>query len=272
MPPSHASPLLSVVTVNRNMANGLARTIGSVVQQDFASYEYIVVDGASADGSVDVIGRNSDGIDRWVSAPDAGIYDAMNKGVSLARGEWVLFLNSGDTFASNNVLSAVMAAIDPGDDILYGDALVRYAAGASRIAAAFEPSELCYGMICSHQALFARRELLAAQPFTVERIRSDYEFLVQCRAQGRTFHRVPILIAEIEAGGLSDRRRISALREMAVLLHKGGLLGPRAILHLGFMFVWTIIGMLVKPLLPRSVSDAARRFKVVVFGARSAIS
>ena len=267
-----ASPLLSVVTVNRNMADGLARTIASVAQHDFALYEYIVVDGASTDDSVDVIGRNSDSIDRWVSAPDGGVYDAMNKGVSLARGEWVLFLNSGDTFASNDVLSAVMAAARPGDDILYGNALVRYPTGARRVSAAFEPKELPYGMICSHQALFARRELLEGQPFTVGKIRSDYEFLVRCRAGGLTFHRVPILIAEIEAGGLSDRRRMSALRETAVLLYQAGLFGPRAILRLGFMFVWTAAGMVVKPLLPRPILDAARRYKIMVFGARSALS
>jgi glycosyltransferase involved in cell wall biosynthesis len=261
-----------VVTVNRDTAESLGRTIASVAQQDFASCEYVVVDGASTDHSMNVVGSHSDTIDRWVSEPDRGIYDAMNKGVSLARGEWVLFLNSGDAFASNDVLSTVMGMATPGDDILYGDALVRYPSGASRIATAFEAKELRYGMICSHQALFARRELLAEEPFTVGKIRSDYEFLVRCHIRGRVFHRVPILIAEIEAGGLSDRRRMSALRETAVLLYRGGLFGPRAIMRLGFMFVWTAAGMFVKPLLPPPVLDAARRCKVAVFGTRSALS
>ena len=265
-------PLLSVVTVNRNMADGLARTIASVAQQDFNSYEYIVVDGASTDASIEVIDRNSDSVDRWVSEPDAGIYDAMNKGVSLARGEWVLFLNSGDALANKTVLSAVMAAAKPGDDILYGDAMMQYPAGGTRIVTAFEPKYLAYGMICSHQALFARRALHEAEPFTVGKIRSDYEFLVRCRAKNRTFHRVPILIAEIEAGGLSDRRRISALRETAGLLYRGGLFGPRAMLRLGFLFAWTAAGMLLKPLLPRSALDAVRRYKTVIFGARSTLS
>jgi len=268
----HLSPFLSVITVNRNMAEGLARTIASVAQQDFSSYEYIVVDGASTDDSRNVIERHSNVIDRWLSESDRGIYDAMNKGVSLARGEWVLFLNSGDAFASNNVLSAVMAAAGPSDDILYGDALMRYPTGATRVAIAFEPKELPYGMICSHQALFARRELLEAEPFTVGKIRSDYEFLMRCRSGGRVFHRVPLLVAEVEAGGLSDRRRISALRETAALLRRGGLFGPRAALRLGFMFVWTAAGMVVKPLLPQPIMDAARRYKVAIFGPRSALS
>jgi hypothetical protein len=196
----------------------------------------------------------------------------MNKGVSLARGEWILFLNSGDIFPDNGVLSTAMAASRPDDDILYGNAIVRYPTGMKRVAVAFEPKELAYGMICSHQALFARRELLTAEPFTVGRIRSDYEFLLRCHARGRVFHRVSIFIAEIQAGGLSDRRRMSALGESAVLLYRCGLLGPRAFLHLALMFVWTAIGMLVKPLLPQSLLDIARRFKVVLFGARSALS
>lgn len=266
------APVLSVVTVNRNMAEGLARTIASVTQQDFGSFEYVVVDGASTDASVDVIKRHSDRVDRWVSGRDAGIYDAMNKGVALARGEWVLFLNSGDVFASGDALSAVMAAARPNDDILYGNAMVRYPGGAKRVIPAFEPAELPYGMICSHQALFARRELLKAGPFTVGKIRSDYEFLLRCRAEGRTFHRLPILIAEVEAGGLSDKNRMAALRETAALLRRSGLFGPRAVLRLGFMFAWTALGQLVKPLMPRPVLDAARRCKIAIFGARSALS
>ena len=254
------------------MADGLAHTIASVVQQDFLSLEYVVVDGASTDDSVDVVKRNADGIDHWVSERDAGIYDAMNKGVSLATGTWILFLNSGDTFVSNDVLRTVMATAKPDDDILYGDALVRYPAGAKRVAKAFEAKELSYGMICSHQALFARRELLKAFPLTPGKIRSDYEFLLRCRTQKRTFHRVPVLIAEIEAGGLSDRRRIAVLRETVVLLRRGGLLGPRAALRLGLMFVWTAVGMMIKPLLSPRALDAARRYKVAIFGAGSAQS
>ena len=140
-----------------------------------------------------------------------------------------------------------------------------------------EAGELPYGMICSHQALLRAQhaELLRGRPNRSpkwERIRSDYEFLLRCRAQGRTFHRIPILVAEIEAGGLSDRRRMAALRETAVLLYRGGLFGPRAILRLAFMFVWTAAAMFVKPLLPPPVLDAARRCKVAVFGTRSALS
>ena len=267
---SDHSPAISVITINRNMAEALTRTIASVSCQDALSREYIVVDGASTDGSVEVIVRHSNVVDRWVSEPDRGIYDAMNKGVILARGDWVLFLNSGDVLAAPDTLSAILAAAEAGDDILYGKALVRYASGATHVANALAPEELPFGMICSHQALLARRALLVEMPFRIGKIRSDYEFLLRCRAGGRRFHRTGILIAISEAGGLSDRRRFSVLRETVSLLHRYGLVEPRTILYLARSFLWASLCACVKPLMPVSMIDAARRCKLAVFGVRSA--
>ena len=97
-------PLISVITVCYQAAESLQKTILSVRQQYYQPLEFIVVDGGSTDGTRDIIARHQDIITRWVSEPDGGIYDAMNKGVSMATGEWVIFMNAGDTFAANNVL------------------------------------------------------------------------------------------------------------------------------------------------------------------------
>ena len=97
-------PLISVITVCYQAAEPLEKTILSVRQQYYQPLEFIVVDGGSTDGTRDIIARHQDIITRWVSEPDRGIYDAMNKGVSMATGEWVIFMNAGDTFAANNVL------------------------------------------------------------------------------------------------------------------------------------------------------------------------
>ena len=98
---------LSVITINRNNALGLKKTIESVVSQLFNNFEYIVVDGASTDESVDIIKSYSDKISYWVSEPDTGIYNAMNKGIKKANGEYLLFLNSGDILADKTVLFKV---------------------------------------------------------------------------------------------------------------------------------------------------------------------
>jgi len=107
-----APPLISIVTINRNDADGLRRTLTSTVTQREADYEQIVVDGASTDGSIDVVRDPALRVDRWVSEPDSGVYDAQNKGVRLARGRFVLFMNSGDHFLNDQSLAMATARLD----------------------------------------------------------------------------------------------------------------------------------------------------------------
>ena len=97
----------SIITINYNNCEGLRRTIESVVNQTCHDFEYIIIDGGSTDGSVDVIKQYADQIDYWVSEPDKGIYNAMNKGVAVAKGEYCLFLNSGDSLHNNSALAKV---------------------------------------------------------------------------------------------------------------------------------------------------------------------
>ena len=101
---------LSVITINYNNRDGLRQTIESVVGQTYRDFEYIIIDGGSTDGSVDVIKEYADKIDYWVSEKDKGIYNAMNKGVAVALGEYCLFLNSGDTLCHPDVLAQVQKA------------------------------------------------------------------------------------------------------------------------------------------------------------------
>ena len=100
--------LFTVITINLNNAEGLKKTIESVLAQERSLYEYIVIDGASTDGSVELAKSYGDKIDCFISEPDKGIYNAMNKGIALAKGEYVIFMNSGDCFASADVLHRVI--------------------------------------------------------------------------------------------------------------------------------------------------------------------
>lgn len=114
-------PLISIITINFNNADGLLKTMTSVFEQKSDNYEYVIVDGFSTDNSVNVIKRFGD--DRplnWISEQDAGIYDAMNKGISMAKGKYLLFLNSGDYLSTPDVIHNV-ALMLKGEDIVYGD-------------------------------------------------------------------------------------------------------------------------------------------------------
>lgn len=111
---------LSVITINFNNTKGLEKTLNSIVNQSFKDYEFIVIDGGSTDGSVDIIKQYADKISYWISEPDNGIYNAMNKGISKANGEYIHFLNSGDWFVDSLVLERIFSVNRVGD-VLYGD-------------------------------------------------------------------------------------------------------------------------------------------------------
>ena len=110
---------LSVITVNLNNRHGLERTINSVRELEFRDFEYVIIDGGSNDGSLELIKKNSDLVDRYVSEPDSGIYSAMNKAASLASGKYMLFLNSGDYFANPRALDEL--DLQTGEDLIYGN-------------------------------------------------------------------------------------------------------------------------------------------------------
>jgi len=166
-------PSLSIITINLNNALGLLKTVESVVSQTFTDYEYIIIDGGSTDGSVEVIAEYADRITYWVSEPDNGIYSAMNKGIAQANGEWVIFMNSGDVFRNYEVLANIFNRnIAAHMQILYGNALVK---GLNKILnppATITKSFFLTGTIC-HQSLFARRELFDR----VGNFRSNYAII-----------------------------------------------------------------------------------------------
>lgn len=244
------APKVAILTVNLNMGEGLAKTIASVRSQTFHDFEFGIVDGASSDGSLELIGQNADIIDWWVSEKDQGIYDAMNKATTLSKAEWVIFLNSGDRFFAPDTLDQIFSDGQYPADILYGDAQVVFADGHTRLWPAALPERLPYGMICSHQSLFARRKLLLDRPFKLGKSASDYGFILRAWVQGKRLQRLPIIVSEFSAGGLSDRKRFRSLRESWEILQGAGLAGPRVRLYHSARVLRAAVAQLTKQVLP----------------------
>lgn len=175
-------PNLSVITINYNDARGLESTIQSVIAQTVTDFEFVVVDGASTDGSMDVIKRYSDKINSWVSEKDQGIYDAQNKGISKAIGKYFIFLNSGDAFFDNQVVEKFydFLKIEKGQ-VIYGNSNFIHADGSGTKVC--PPSKLdlnfWYGNTLNHQAVFFKRDLFISYGrFSTEyRFASDFDFL-----------------------------------------------------------------------------------------------
>jgi len=173
---------LSIITVNLNNSPGLRKTIESVVCQTYTDYEFIIIDGGSSDGSVDLIKEYNGGIGHWISEPDNGIYNAMNKGIKMAKGDYCIFLNSGDFLYSMETIEQVFQGSD-GIDILYGDVLLSLSSGETRVKK--HPSLLSFfyfyiGTIC-HQAAFIKRQLFDEYGLYNEsyKIVSDWDFFIR---------------------------------------------------------------------------------------------
>lgn len=161
---SDTLPLITVITVCYNAVAEIEKTIRSVVGQTYPHIEYIVVDGGSTDGTTDVVKKYADRIDRFVSEPDKGIFDAMNKGIALASGEYVNFMNAGDTFFEPESIMKVMKASERKADFI---AASSYLSSSDSTPLIWEPvranftySDVICGGACNHQSCFIRRGIL----------------------------------------------------------------------------------------------------------------
>ena len=147
----------SIITINYNNIDGLRKTIESVVRQSFKDFEYIVIDGGSTDGSAELIKEHQDCIDYWVSEPDNGIYNAMNKGIKAAHGEYINFLNSGDCFYNNGVLEDTLQHLKA--DIVHGKMYDQSKGKLPYLIDRTPTMHYLYESSMQHPASFFRREL-----------------------------------------------------------------------------------------------------------------
>lgn len=209
--------IVSIVTVNLNNAAGLAKTLDSVAAQTFRDFEHIVIDGGSTDGSIELLRARADHLAYWVSEPDAGVYPAMNKGWRAARGEYVLFLNSGDWLASTSVVAAMLDGAS--EDIVYGDFLRPDGRGGTRYHSQPATMQLARYLdwgYC-HQSIFYRRALLGRMGGYDERLSivADWDLTVRALLAGCSTRHRDVAVAYYEAGGLSaaNKDRIAAERQ-----------------------------------------------------------
>lgn len=213
---------LSIVTVNLNNSFGLQETIDSVVGQTFVDYEWIVIDGGSTDGSLQLIEHSSEHFSYWVSEPDNGIYSAMNKGIAVSRGEWILFLNSGDTFCNDSVLENVFAKKHSAD-ILYGDVILmdnNIIKGKEIYPEPLPFSQLYWKSIC-HNSTFIRRALFKGKKYNENnKIVSDWEFFMEKSLENVPFEHLAMDVCSYDTSGVSSKDRGRVLDERSQVINR----------------------------------------------------
>jgi glycosyltransferase involved in cell wall biosynthesis len=257
-------PKISIVTVNFNMDSEIGPTLDSVLSQDYPNFESIVIDGGSTDRSRQIIEGYGKHIAYWVSEPDAGLYDGMNKGVTAATGQWVLFMNSGDRFASSTVLSDIFGEDHEASDLIYGDHVRIYPdRGIERVIRAESPNILPLRMHCSHQSLFMRREILLERPFNGKFLAADYDAILSAYVNGKKFKRVDCVVAVAAVGGRSDRYRLTILVQRMKIVHRHGLFSLDILFHYIGLMARVIVAIPLKAILPRSVTTFILRNRMI---------
>jgi len=200
--------LFSVVTIVRNDRAGIQRTMRSVRSQDFQKYEYILIDGASTDGTLQYINENCGAGTIVSSAPDKGIYDAMNKGLSLASGKYILFMNAGDTFADADTLTKVSQHL--GDaDVVYGDA-IEILDGIEFKKKSRGIENINSGMFANHQSIYYKIDF--ARKFNIlyelkYKIAADYAFTCRFIASGATSKYFSEWLCKFDMQGASNKNK-----------------------------------------------------------------
>jgi len=199
---------LSIITVNYNNLEGLKKTVESIVNQTWQEFEYIVIDGGSTDGSKEYLESQSTKIDYWVSEPDKGVYNAMNKGIAKATGEYLLFLNSGDVLYNNNVLLETKKALLLDMDIVYGDLWI--ISGLDKGFRNRYPDFIDFPFLkqtsLGHPSTFVKKKIFYTYGLyrTDLKIVSDWAFFIKVLGKHEVSHcKIDHIIATFYEGGLS---------------------------------------------------------------------
>lgn len=209
---------LSIITINYNNRNGLSRTLESVFSQASCDFEYIIIDGASTDGSKELIGNYADKDKRlsyWISEADTGIYNAMNKGIAQAKGEYLLFLNSGDWLYDDKVIGDFIA-LDYQDDFISGAILLMEEKPMVRKAVCKQELafEHLYHNVISHPTTFIKKELFIKYGLYNEnyKIVSDWEFFLKCLVINNcSYTHWDRIVACFDMTGISSEEKYSQL-------------------------------------------------------------
>lgn len=209
---------ISIITVAYNAAKLIEKTIKSVINQTYNNIEYIIIDGGSTDGTIDIIKKYDRYLAYWISEPDKGIYDAMNKAIKKANGDWINFMNCGDTFVDENVISEIFQTpIENNINVVYGDTLLRH---QNRLfvrktkAMHGEFPNLC------HQSTFSRTSTMKKNLFNLKyKIAADIDFFYKIY-DNKSFQYRPLLIAEYDiSDGLSANNPFLLRKEYAEIFN-----------------------------------------------------
>ena len=238
----HLHPKFSIITVTYNAGKVLEDTIQSVITQTYKNVEYIIVDGKSTDGTMDIVNRYREHIHTIVSEPDKGLYDAMNKGINLATGDYLCFLNAGDELHEDDTLQLIVHSLNGEKelpDVIYGEtAIVDEEGHFLRMRRLSTPEHLTWksfqhGMLVCHQAFMPRRDL-AVKYNLKYRFSADFDWCIRIMKKSHVLHNTHLTIIDYLNEGMTTRNHKASLKErFHIMCHHYGT-ASTIMRHMGF--------------------------------------
>ena len=247
---NHLHPKFSIITVTYNAEKVLEDTIQSVVFQTYRDVEYIIVDGNSKDNTMEIVSKYRNHISKVISEPDKGLYDAMNKGIRMATGDYLCFLNAGDEFHDNETLQKIVQTLKGKDlpDVIYGEtAIVDEKGHFLHMRRLSTPEQLNWksfkqGMLVCHQAFLARRELAVHDLYDCQyRFSADFDWCIRIMKKAKCLHNTRLTLIDYLNEGMTTRNHKTSLKERFRIMvkHYGWI---STILHHG----WFVIRLFYK--------------------------
>lgn len=219
---------ISIITVVFNGEILLENTIKSVLHQTYPNIEYLIVDGHSTDGTLSIIEKYSAKVSKWVSEPDKGLYDAMNKSLDLATGDFVWFMNAGDRIFAHDTVERMVAKYTPETDVLYGEVMLvnddrQHLGTRSKLTTQKLPKKLIFkslqkGMVVCHQGFLPRKTLV--KKYIAGNLAADIDWVLNCLKHSRKNTHTQLILAEYLQGGLSKQQHQKSLKDRYEILKK----------------------------------------------------
>lgn len=236
-----SNPVFSIITCTFNASTTLERTIRSVDEQTYPGIEHLIIDGASRDNTLEIARTSKHAT--IISEPDKGLYDAMNKGIRMAKGDYIIFLNAGDKFHGSDTLEKVAGMIDGAPDIIYGEtALVDNEGDFKRMRRLQAPKNLSWksfrkGMLVCHQSFWVKRVLAAGAPYDLAyRYSADVDWCIRIMKQSTVLFNTHETLIDYLEEGMSTKNRKASLKERFAIMRKHYGLPCTIANHIWFIF------------------------------------